>query len=74
MNRADVQRIERAAQRGGIMARRLFAIVFRVFVFIVFAPIALTCFASRDTFGGWLAVACAFGLGALLAPMPDDDE
>jgi hypothetical protein len=72
MNARNVKRVAYAAQRGGIVVRKVLAIVFRVTVAVIFLPVAFACFAKSDSFGGWIAIACAFGIGALLAPMPDD--
>lgn len=55
-------------ERGGVIANRIAALLFRLFVFVLFAPWAWRYLSAGDMPGFIVCAACAIGLGALLAP------
>ena len=56
-------------ERGGDIARALLNVVFRLFCLGLFLPPAWSAMMRGDWLACGLSVACAFGFGALLAPM-----
>lgn len=56
-------------ERGGDVARALLNIGFRLFCLALFLPLAWSAMMRGDWLACLLSLACAFGFGALMAPM-----
>lgn len=67
-DRETLQRVERAAERGGAIASRILAWIFRAFVLVLFLPMVAGYIATGQWWKAGAVLAFALVLGAMMAP------